>query len=126
MTRAFLFVVGLIFLGYGLACALDPTLPARLAGLAIENGDGYAELGAMYGGLQVGVALFCIAGALRPGLAPGVLLMLLLTIGLLALMRGTSALRSDDILTSYTWGALAFETLVTACAALLLARRPAG
>ena len=123
MTRAFLLIVGLIFMAYGIACALDPNLPARLAGLAVLSGDGYAELGAMYGGLQTGVGLFLALAAVRPTLHDSALLLLLLGIGLLALLRGGSTLRTDDVVSAYTWGALAFETFVTATAAWLLLRR---
>jgi hypothetical protein len=122
MTRSFLFIVGLIFTAYGVACALDPALAARLAGLEALNGDGYAELGAMYGGLQTGVGLFLALAAFRPRLQSAALLLLVLGIGLLAALRGASALRSDALLTAYTWGALAFEGLVTAIAAALLLR----
>lgn len=123
MNRIFLLIVGLIFLAYGIACAIDPELPARLAGLSVTNADGYAELGAMYGGLQSGVGLFLAVAAFRPGMQPGALLLLVLGIGLLAALRAASALRAEDAVTAYTWGALAFETLVTAIAAALLNRR---
>ena len=122
MNRSFLLIVGVIFAAYGIACALDPALPARLAGLSVANGDGFAELGAMYGGLQTGVGVFLVIAAFRPRLQVAALLLLVLGIGLLALLRGTSALRTPDLLTAYTWGALAFETLVTAAAAALLIR----
>ncbi len=120
MIRGFLLLVGLVFLGYGLACALDPTLPANLAGLVIRNGDGYAEMGAMYGGLQSGVGLFLAFAAFRPRFHESALLLLVLGIGLLATLRGFSALRADGLISAYTWGALAFETFVTASAAWLL------
>lgn len=123
MTRSFLLFVGLVFAGYGIACVLDPVLPARLAGLAIINGDGYAEMSAMYGGLQTGVGLFCALAAFRPALQQSTLLLLVLSIGFLAAARAGGALRSDDVLSSYSWGALAFETLVTSAAAGLLLRR---
>jgi len=122
MIRALLLVVGLIFLAYGVACAIDPGLAARLAGLKIVNGDGYAELAAMYGGLQSGVGLYLILAAFRPTLQRGSLLLLVLGIGLLACLRGAGALRAEDAVTAYTWGALAFESIVTASAALLLLR----
>jgi hypothetical protein len=64
MTRVFLLLVGFIFAAYGLACALEPALPARLAGLAIINGDGFAELSAMYGGLQGRCGPVPVAGGL--------------------------------------------------------------
>lgn len=119
MTRSFLVLVGLIFIGYGVACALDPTLAARLAGLGIGNGDAYAELSAMYGGLQTGVGLFLVIAGFQPRLQGAALLVLILGIGLLACFRGLGALRTEDLVTSYTWGALAFETFVTASAAAL-------
>lgn len=122
MARVFLVFVGLVFAGYGVACAWDPELPARLAGLAVQNGDGYAELGAMYGGLQLGVGLFCIYAGFKTGLVRPALILLLLGIGFLAALRGASALRSEDFISSYTWGALAFETFVTAASAALLLR----
>ena len=120
MTRLFLAIVGLIFLGYGIACALDPTLPARLAGLGLLNGDGLAEMAAMYGGLQSGVGLFLLLAAFREALREPALILLLLGIGLLAAMRAIGILTATDVVTSYSWGALAFETLVTAIAAALL------
>ena len=122
MDRAFLALVALIFIGYGVACAVDPTLPARLAGLQITNGDGYAELSAMYGGLQIGVGLFCLAGALRQPLRQPALLLLGIGIGLLAAFRAAGILRSDEIVSAYSTGALAFECVVTIAAALLLRR----
>ena len=120
MTRLFLAIVGLIFLGYGIACALDPTLPARLSGLGLLNGDGLAEMAAMYGGLQSGVGLFLLLAAFRESLREPALILLLLGIGLLAAMRAIGILTAADVVTSYSWGALAFETLVTAIAAALL------
>ncbi len=122
MTRVFLILVALIFVAYGVACIVDPVLPARLAGLQINNGDAYAEMSAMYGGLQTGVGILCLIAAFRSSLERSVLLLLTLAIGLLAATRGLGALRTEEVLTAYTWGALAFETFVTATAAALLTR----
>lgn len=123
MTRIYLLFVALVFTSYGIACAIDPILPARLGGLSIVNGDGYAEMSAMYGGLQTGVGLFCALAAFRPRMQESALLLLLLGIGLLAATRATGALRSEELISGYTWGALAFETFVTAAAATLLLRK---
>ncbi|MFT4768378.1 MAG: hypothetical protein ACI8RN_001513 [Glaciecola sp.] len=123
MTRSFLTFVSLVFIGYGIACIIDPVLPARLAGLDLLNGDAYAEMSAMYGGLQTGVGIFCLIAACRQTLQSSALLLLVLGVGLLAASRAFGALRSDELLTAYTWGALAFETLVTATAAALLPRK---
>ncbi|MEO0438096.1 MAG: DUF4345 family protein [Pseudomonadota bacterium] len=126
MARAFLIFVGLVFAGYGVACAIDPSLAARLAGLATENGDGFAELGAMYGGLQSGIGVFCIIAGLSDRHRDSGLLLLLLGIGALAVLRGASTLRTEDLVSSYTWGALAFESFVTGTAAALLLRSNQG
>lgn len=123
MARSFLIILAVIFIGYGVACAVDPALPARLAGLSILTGDGYAEMGAMYGGLQTGVGLFCLFGAAQAPLRRPVLLLIVLAVGPLAAMRCLGALRAEDAVGSYTYGALLFESVVTALAALLL-RRP--
>jgi hypothetical protein len=122
MARLFLGVVGLIFVAYGIACALDPVLPARLAGVVITSGDGYAEMSAMYGGLQIGVGSFCLLGAVREGLRQPALLLLVLSIGLLAALRGVGVLRTDEVVSVYSWGALGFESGVTLLAAILLRR----
>lgn len=123
VTRIFLAIVAVIFVGFGAACALDPELPARLSGLAVKSGDGYAELSAMYGGLQVGFGLFLLLAATQTLLQRPALILLVVAIGLLAAMRGLGVLRTDDLVTGYSWGALAFETLVTAIAAGLLLQR---
>ncbi|WOJ94442.1 DUF4345 family protein [Congregibacter variabilis] len=123
MTRSFLVFVSVVFSGYGIACIVDPALPARLAGLEVLNGDAYAEMSAMYGGLQTGVGIFCLLAAFRSSFQSSALLLLVLGIGLLAASRALGALRSDELLTVYTWGALAFETLLTATAAALLLRK---
>ncbi|MEL7045369.1 MAG: DUF4345 family protein [Pseudomonadota bacterium] len=124
MTRSFLLIVGLIFIAYGMACAVDPGMPARVAGLEILTGDGYAEMGGMYGGVQLGVGLFLALAAFRPLDQGAAVLLVAITMGLVALTRGASALRSDAELTVYTWGALGFETVVTIIALSLLIRRP--
>ncbi len=120
MTRSFLLIIGLIFIAYGMACAVDPGLPARVAGLEILTGDGYAEMGAMYGGVQAGVGLFLALSAVRRRHRSAALLLLALTMGLVALVRGVSALRDDGVFTAYTFGALGFETIVTIIAIILL------
>ena len=112
----------LIFLGYGLACFINPELPAALAGLSIESGDGFAEMGAMYGGLQFGVGVFCLMCAAIPVHTRAGLLLLLLGIGCIALARLVSAWDADWMVGSYTWGALAFELLVSVLAAVALKR----
>ena len=113
---------GLIFVGYGVACLIDPYLAANNASLTITNGDAFAEMAAMYGGLQTGFGLFCLLCAWRPALRHAGLLMLAFVVGGLALARGYGAFDADWMVGGYTWGALAFEAIVAALAALAVSR----
>ncbi len=106
-----------VFIGYGAVGFFAPTVPANFAGLVMTNGDAYAEVGGMYGGLQSAVGLFCLLALLRqdyyrPGLA-----LLGLTMGCLAIARLFSVLMTVEPITTYTQGALAYE-FVTAILAM--------
>jgi hypothetical protein len=125
MGKILLYVAGLIFTGYGLACLMNPEIATSAAGLAATNGDGMAEIGAMYGGFQTGFGLFCLLCARRADFAAAGLWALLLGIGLLAAGRSYHTLLATEPLTVYSYGAIAFESLLTVLAAVALLRRNA-
>ena len=120
LGKIVLWASGLIFAVYGAACFLSPELPANYAGLSIGNGDAYAEMGAMYGGLQFGFGLFCILCALKPGFYRPGLTLLVLAIGSLAVARLYSSYDADWMVGGYTWGAMAFEFVTAILAAVAL------
>ena len=120
LGKVILWVSALAFIPYGLLCLFSPTVPADFAGLAIISGDGFAEMGAMYGGLQTGYGLFCLWGALRGDLYRPALLSLLLLVGGLALGRLYSTLTGIEPVGGYTWGAMAFEFLMAILAGIAL------
>ena len=113
----------LVFIGYGLVSLLSPAIPAGLAGLIMSNGDAYAEIGAMYGGLQTGVGLFCALALVKPEFYRSGLTVLALAIGTLALARLISLLAAPDPVTTYTYGALGYEFLTAAAALLALLKK---
>jgi hypothetical protein len=115
-----LWVAAVVFTAYGLVCFFDPSVAAGFAGLAMTNGNAVAEIGAMYGGLQTGIGLFCALAAMRPEHFRSGLLVLALGIGLLALGRLYSTVVNDDPVTAYTWGALVFEVVLASLAGLAL------
>ena len=117
-----LWLSAIMFIGYGLACLVSPTLPAGYAGLILSNGDAVAEMGAMYGGLQTGFGAFCLLGALREAYYRPALVLLLLCIGGLALARCFWAFTTDGAVGGYTYGAMAFEYTTALLAALALRR----
>ena len=112
LGKIILWVSTLAFISYGVMCLIDPTLPAEMAGLAILSGDGLAELGAMYGGLQTAYGVFCLLGALRTDLYRPALTSLVLMMGGLAIARLYTAVMADAGLGGYTYGAIAFESAI--------------
>jgi len=122
MGKILLYIAGLIFAGYGLATLVNPEIAAKAAGLAATSGDGMVEIGAMYGGFQTGFGLFCLLCARRAAYTSAGLWALLLGIGLLTVGRSYHAVIAVDPLTAYSYGAIAFESLVTVLAAVALLR----
>jgi hypothetical protein len=120
LGKVILWVSALAFISYGLMCLFDPTVPAGYAGLSIDSGDGFVELGAMYGGLQTGFGLFCLLGALRSNLYRPALTSLVLLVGGLALTRLYWTVMGTDSVGVYTYGAMAFEFATATLAALAL------
>jgi hypothetical protein len=109
LGKIVLWITAVMFVVYGVACFISPALPAGYAGLAMTNGDAFAEVGAMYGGLQTGIGLFCALGATRAAFYRPALTLLLLGVGLLAVGRLYSALLAEATVGGYTWSAMAYE-----------------
>ncbi len=86
----------------------------------MSNGDAVAEIGAMYGGLQTGVGIFCLVAVIRLEYYRAGLLLLVTAIGALALARLVSLLIGTDPVTVYTWGALGYELVTATLAAIAL------
>lgn len=120
LGKAILWVSAFAFIGYGLACLFSPELPASYTGLTMTTGDAYAEIGAMYGGLQTAFGVFCLLGALRTEFYRPALTSLVLLVGGLALARLYSMATSEDPVAGYTYGAIAFESATAILAAVAL------
>jgi len=52
LGKTALAISSIAFISYGLISLISPAIPAGFAGLTMNNGDAFAEIGAMYGGLQ--------------------------------------------------------------------------
>lgn len=112
----------LVLMAYGIVSLIAPTIPAGLAGLVIDNGDGYAEIVAMYGGLQIGFGVFCLLAVLRHEYYRAGLASLVIVIGAVGLARFLGALITPDVITTYTWGALLYECTTATIAAIALSK----
>ena len=120
LGKVILWISAITFISYGLACLASPALPAGYAGLSMTNGDAFAEIGAMYGGLQTGFGLFLLLAALNPSYYKSGLVVLVLCIGSLALARLYSTVMAGDPVAGYTWGAMAYEFATAILAAVAL------
>ena len=120
LGKIVLWVSTITFISYGLMCLISPSVPAGYAGLEMISGDGYAEIGAMYGGLQIGFGVFCLLGALRSDLHKPALTSLVVVVGGLAIGRLYSTLTGAEQIGTYTYGAMAFEFLTATLAGVAL------
>lgn len=123
LGKVVLWLSTLIFGAYGIACMVSPELPANYAGLAITNGDAFAEMGAMYGGLQAGFAVLCLLGATRAWMYKPALTMIVVMVGGLAVTRAFWMLAGAEPVGTYTQGALAFEVTTTVLALVAVRQR---
>lgn len=115
-----LWVSAVALIGYGLVSLVWPDIPAGYAGLSMTNGNAVAEVGAMYGGLQIGLGLFCLLGAIRATLYRPALGLLVMCLAALALSRLAWTLTGPEPVGAYTYGAMAVEFVTAAFAALAL------
>lgn len=121
--RSILGFSAFVFIAYGLVSLVSPAIPAGFAGLEMSNGDAFAEMGAMYGGLQTGVGMFCLLAILKAEFYRAGLAFLALAIGALALARFVSFLLATDAVSAYTYGALVYEVTTATLAAVALLKK---
>lgn len=123
LGKTVLGISALAFIGYGLISLFSPAIPAGFAGLLMSNGDAYAEIGGMYGGLQTGMGLFCALALLKPQFYRSGLMLLVLAIGSLTLARLVSLLSAPDPVTAYSFGAFGYELATTTLALVALLKK---
>jgi hypothetical protein len=117
-VRIFLWLNGLVFAGYGLACLWMPSLPADYAGMELATASGTVEVMAMYGGLQAGFGALLIIGARDAARRSTILLALAILAGGLATARLLGiALHGPS---EYNLGAVGYEILTTLLAIVAL------
>ena len=120
--KGILGISSLLFVGYGLACFYDPWIAASNAGLGMEGSSAFAEIGAMYGGLQIGFGLFCLIAVINANYYRAGILALLIVIGFVGITRLISQVVGSDEWTSYTAGALIYELATMVIAGIVFIR----
>ncbi len=74
----FLTLTGLLYIGLGVWCAIDPATTSRKVGLQREPGSGESEFLTVYGGLEFGLGLVFLLPWLMPAWDRGALVSCLL------------------------------------------------
>ena len=117
-----LWVAGLGFAGFGLACLVAPQATLGGAGVEVRGALAAIELRAFYGGLELGLAALLVAAAVTPAYRRAGLCLFLAAYGGLGLTRAAGML-VDQAATPFLWTALLVELALAALAAAA-AQRP--
>ena len=85
--KLYLVISALVWTSYGTYCAINVESLKDVVGFGMSHWSAVIEIRAMYGGAQIALGLFSIAGLLRPGeyAKPAVLLSVLIFTGLAVL-----------------------------------------
>ena len=97
LPRIFLAVVGLLYAGLAIYCAVAPNKAADTVGLDMKGGSGRSEFLTVYGGLEMGMAAFFLFAAWKPEHARSAVLACLAIHGCLVLFRSASFMMFDGI-----------------------------
>lgn len=121
MNRAFLYLCGLIYLGYGLWVLLSPTTSLAYLGADLSIVNAMSDLHGSHGGLNVAVGLFLLwAAGSAEWFRYGLWLVFLLNLGYLG--GRLVALVSDGIPTGIVPAVMVMEAVIVVVA-FVLARR---
>jgi len=122
-ARAYLRVVGVMTFFFGLVYLLAPERMTDPTGFGPLAPSALTDVRATYGGLQIGWGLFLLWAAADVGRVRLALVLLVLTVGAVALSRLTGIL-IDSSANGILLGALATEVALTVVTLLVLNRLP--
>ncbi len=124
-SKLLLLITGIVFLGYGLLCAIAPAYPAEFIGYHLDFGGTTVEVVAMYGGLQIGLGITYIVAAAKSDFTVQGLKLLLIILGSVAIGRFFGLIVHG--VDGYNIAALFYEltTIGLAISALVLERAKA-
>ncbi|NGP53443.1 DUF4345 family protein [Thioalkalivibrio sp. XN8] len=124
MNRAFLYLCGLLYLGYGLWVLLSPETSLAYLGTDLSIVNTMSDLHGSHGGLNIAVGLFLLWAAGNPDwFRNGLWLVFLLNVGYLG--GRLVALLSDGMPTGLVPAVMVLEAVLLVMALVLAKRAPA-
>lgn len=122
MEKLFLMFCAVFWMGYGALCLVFPEIPAGFIGYQMVSADALIEVAAMYGGLEFGLGCMFFYFAMEKSRYQTGLLLVIFTIGALALSRTVAFLMIGGDIGVYTKGGIAYEGLSGLIATVLYFR----
>lgn len=116
--RPFLAVVGFTYVYLSLWCSFRPKETSQLVGFELIPGSGQSEFLTVYGGLEMGLAIYLLLPLIRKSLTDAALLNCLIIHGCLVLFRSVGFVLYADI-QPLTWKLAAGEWAIFIIATLL-------
>jgi len=121
LTRLTLWLCGLGFIGFGVACLIAPIEVLASAGVIVSGSVAAAEMRAFYGGLELGLGSLIIAAAVTPDHRRAGLWLCLAAYGGIGTARALGML-IDGVSSPFLWFALATELGFALLAGICLLR----
>lgn len=122
LDKGFLIFCGLFWIAYGIFCLFWPSTVAGFIGYQFISADAIIEVVSMYGGLEFGLGCMFLYCALKTELIKTGLLLVISTIGALAVSRTIGYLVIGGEVTIYTYGGIFYEGLSGVIALVLWLR----
>ncbi|MEO0575876.1 MAG: DUF4345 domain-containing protein [Pseudomonadota bacterium] len=124
-AKVVLWLVGLITLAFGALSLVAPQKIAELTQFGLLSAGAITEVRAFYGGVELGLAAFWIAGAIKPTLMRGALVSMVLVWGAVVFSRAAGIVLDGSF--NATMGVvLGIEILSAVLAYVALTRLPAN
>ncbi|MEO9971997.1 MAG: DUF4345 family protein [Hyphomonadaceae bacterium] len=121
-VRIFLASIGVMFVGFGLWSLLNPLHMTTNLGVEIGGANGTFEMRGIFGGVSLGAAALCLAGAAKDHMVRPALWFLVAYMGGYCLARAASV-ALGDLPEPETWRFVAFEAVTLVIAILALRHR---
>ena len=65
MIKSYLYLNSILYIVFGVWCAVDPLWTSAAVGFALPGAQGFAEYVAVYGGMEFGIGIFFLITALK-------------------------------------------------------------